>query len=144
MDCKVEPGNNENGSQTTAMVDDDKTAAEDYRHQRQSAIARKTGLTPKTAEEQFQWMEENKELVLSIARGVGDEAAIIEEYKRALLNTSPGSKHDDINARQILERVIGEIEDACRQHQIPIRSGVVSGIAPELGLRIRVCTHIGS
>jgi hypothetical protein len=122
------------------VADDDKDAAEDYRHQRQSAIARKTGYTPKTLREQFQWMEDNKDLVLSIARGSGevqgDETAVLEEYKQALLNTPPGSALDDINARQILGRVIGEIEDACRLHQIPVRSGVVFGIAPELGLRL--------
>jgi hypothetical protein len=95
------------------MADDDKDAAEGCRHQRQSAMARKTGLTPKTVYEQFQWMEDNKDLVLSVARGSGgvrgDEAAVIEEYKQALLNASPGSALDDLNARQILGRVIGEI-----------------------------------
>jgi hypothetical protein len=120
--------------------DDEKEVAEDYRHQRQSAIARRTGFTTKTRREQFQWMEDNKDLVLSIARGTGvaqgDEATALEEYKQALLNTSPGSTFDDINARHILGRVIREIEDACLQHQIPIHSGVVFGIAPELGLRL--------
>jgi hypothetical protein len=66
----------------------------------------------------------------------GSEAAVIEEYKQALLNTSEGSPLDDIHARHILERIIGEIEEACREHRIPIRSGVVYGVAPELGLRI--------
>lgn len=127
------------------MADDDKSAAEDYRHQRQAAIARKTGLIPKTLQEQLQWMEDNEDLVRSIARGgVGDETSIIEEYKQALLNTSPGSSYDDINARQILERVLTEIEDACSQHQIPVRSGVVFGVAPEFGLRISQSQVLGT
>src|SRR5580704_13212377 len=120
------------------MANNDKDAAEDYRHQRQSAVARKTGFTPRTLREQLQWMEDNQDLVLSIVRGSGaaegNEASVLEQYKQALLNTSQGSDLDDINARQILERIIREIEEACRRHQIPIRSGVVYGIAPELGL----------
>ena len=122
------------------MADDDKEAAENYRQQRQSAIARKTGFSPKTIQEQLQWVEDNRDLVFAVARGSGaaegGEEALIDEYKQALLNTSEGSLLDDIHGRQILERVIGEIEHACREHRIPIRSGVVFGIAPELGLRI--------
>lgn len=122
------------------MADDDRDAAENYRQQRQSAIAMKIGFTPKTIQEQLQWVEDNRDLVFAIARGSGalegGEAAVIDEYKRALLNTSQGSPLDDIHVRQILERIIGEIEEACREHRIPIRSGVVYGVAPELGLRI--------
>lgn len=122
------------------MANDDKDAAENYRQQRQYAIATRTGFTPKTIEEQLQWIEDNSDLIFAVARGSGatkgDEAAVIEEYKQALLNTSKGSPLDDIHARQILERIIGEIEEACREHRIPIRSGVVYGVTPELGLRI--------
>lgn len=127
------------------MADDDKDAAEDYRHQRQAAVARKIGLAPKTLQEQLQWMEDNKDLVLSVARGgFGDAEAIVEEYKQALLNTSPGSALDDTSARQILERVLKEIEDACRQNQIPVRSGVVFGVTPGFGLHISQFSVLGT
>jgi hypothetical protein len=126
------------------MVDDDRDAAENYRQQRQSAIAAKTGFKPKTVLEQLQRIEDNRDLVFAIARGSGAEEGreedVINEYKQALLNTSEGSPLDDIHARQILERIIGEIEEACLGHRIPIRSGVVYGVAPELGLRISQST----
>ena len=122
------------------MADDDKFAAEDYRRQKQAVLAEKIGIGPKTRDEQLQWMEDNKEQVVAIVRAmagpIGDEAAILEEYKRALITTSRGSAFDDINARQILERIIGEIERACLDRGIPIREGVVFGIAPEFGLRL--------
>jgi hypothetical protein len=121
-------------------MSDDKDAAEDYRRQRQAAVARKSGFIPKTLDEQLKWMEENVALVSAIARGSagaeGDAQAILEEYKKALLNTSEGSSYDDVNGRQIIERVIREIEQACHEHRIPIRSGVVYGISPKMGLLI--------
>jgi hypothetical protein len=121
-------------------MSDDKDAAEDYRRQRQAAAARKSGFAPKILDEQLKWMEENAELVLAIARGSAgaqdDAQAVLEEYKKALLSTSPGSSYDDVNGRQIIECVIREIEQACHDHQIPIRSGVAYGISPEMGLLI--------
>jgi hypothetical protein len=100
---------------------------------------------PKSVDEQLKWMDENAELVLSIIRGSGvaqdDEQGMLEKYKQALLNTSPGSPFDEINGRQIVERVVQEIEQACRENRIPIRSGVVYGISPELGLLISQ-THV--
>jgi hypothetical protein len=122
------------------MTGDDRDAAEDYRRQRQAALGGKSGFTPMTLEEYFQWMDENADLMLAIARGSGavegNETALLEKYKKALSETTPGSAWDDINGRQILERIIREIEEACRQHQIPVRSGVVYGISPQLGLLI--------
>jgi hypothetical protein len=50
------------------MVDDDREAAEGYRQQRQSAIAIRTGVAPKTIQEQLQWVDDNKELVFAITR----------------------------------------------------------------------------
>jgi hypothetical protein len=116
------------------MAQDDKELAEDYRHQKQAALAEKIGISPKTRDEQLQWIEDNKDQVPAIVRAtagpIRDEAAILEEYKQALIITSRGSAYDDINARQILE------ERACLDHDIPIREGVVFGIAPEFGLRL--------
>ncbi len=40
------------------MTDVDKEVAEDYRHQRQEATARKSGVTSKSMDEQLQWMED--------------------------------------------------------------------------------------
>jgi hypothetical protein len=126
-------------------MNDDKDAAEGYRQRRQAAAARKSGFIPKSVAEQLKWMDENAELMLTIARGSagaqGDAQAILEEYKKALLDTSPGSSFDDINGRQIIERIIREIEQACHEHRIPIRSGVVYGISPEMGLLIAQ-THV--
>jgi hypothetical protein len=102
--------------------DDDKEIAEDYRRQRQAALAEKIGIGAKTRNEQLQWIEDNKEQVLTIVRAtagpIRDEAAILEEYKQALITTSRGSAFDDINARQILERVIGDVEHRPVQSRI--------------------------
>ena len=96
-------------SRDPLMADDDKFAAEDYRRQKQAVLAEKIGIGPKTRDEQLQWMEDNKEQVVAIVRAmagpIGDEAAILEEYKRALITTSRGSAFDDINARQILSEL---------------------------------------
>jgi hypothetical protein len=121
------------------VTSDDKDTAEKYRHQLQAALAAKTGFLPKTLREQLQWIDDNATLMHAAAKAsgasLGQEADTIEEYKKALLNTSPGSAFDDVNARQIIERVIKEIEEACRILEIPTRAGVVYGVAPENGLR---------
>lgn len=62
-------------------------------------------------------MDENPDLLLAIARsvsaGLGNEVEIIEVYKQALKSTSEGSTFDDLHARQVLERLLEEIETAC-------------------------------
>jgi hypothetical protein len=122
------------------MTNDDRDAAEDYRRQRQEARSAKTGVKPRTAKEQTAWLDENQALLIAIAKSSvpsdGDAVAVIEEYREALSRTSGGSDFDDIQARQILERVIREIESVCKTLHIPVRSGVVYGVDPEFGLRL--------
>jgi hypothetical protein len=48
------------------MADDDRDAAENYRQQRQLAIAATTGFTPKTAQEQLQWIEGHGDLIFAV------------------------------------------------------------------------------
>lgn len=122
------------------MNADDKHAAEDYRRQRQAASAKITGFKPMSVAEQLKWTQENREVLLKLIRGAGpprsDEAGILEAYTQAIRRTSEGSQFDDVNARQIIERVIGQIEEVCLEQGIPTHAGVVYGSDAKLGLGI--------
>jgi hypothetical protein len=119
---------------------DDKQAAEGYRRQRQAASASITGYKPLTFEEQIKWTEENKEILLKLIRGAGpprqDEQHVLETYRQAIRDTSPGSQFDDINGRAIIERVISQVEEVCLEHGVPTHAGVVYGTDAMLGLGI--------
>ncbi|MEY9363863.1 hypothetical protein ABH994_006584 [Bradyrhizobium yuanmingense] len=119
------------------MNDDqeDRAIAENYRKDRQAVDAKKAGVEPRSFQQQLQAIEDNQELLLAIARsyGTGEEAPAIAEYMRALAQTSAGSEFDDLNARSILERVIGEVEAACVRKRIPIRGSVAYGVSYEPG-----------
>jgi hypothetical protein len=122
------------------VADDDLEAAEDYRRQRQQATAKIVGFKPKDLAAQLQWVEENRQALIRIIRGKGparpDEQGIIETYKQALIGTSEGSSFDDVNARQIVERVLKTIEDVCNENDIEKRAGVAFGTDPVSGLNI--------
>jgi hypothetical protein len=66
-----------------------------------------------------------------------DVEETIEAYKAYLASASPGSKLDDRNARAILDPILRDIEDLCREQKIPIRNGVVYGVAPVFELLAR-------
>jgi hypothetical protein len=117
---------------------DEREVAEDYRRQRQAADAGRLKVQPRPVVEQLKWMDENPALLFAVARsvgaGLGNETETVEAYKRALASTSEGSAYDDIIARQILERVLTEIEAACEKHGIPVRGGAVFGTMSSPGL----------
>jgi hypothetical protein len=123
-----------------AKLQSDKDVAEDYRRQRQAADARRLKVAPRAPSEQLKWIDENPDLLLAIARsvsaGLGNEVETIEEYKQALKNTSEGSMFDDLHARQVLERLLKEIEGACIKHGIPIRGGAVIGTMRQPGFLV--------
>jgi hypothetical protein len=120
------------------MQDEERSAAEQYRHERQRADANKHGFSALTPSELYRWMDDHPDFMRSIAVANGvrekDAPAFIEQYRTILEATPPGSALDDLNARMILKRVLDEIEQVCKTLNIPIRSGVVFGVAPEPGL----------
>ncbi|HEX4410569.1 MAG TPA: hypothetical protein VH206_17495 [Xanthobacteraceae bacterium] len=121
-------------------MSDDKEVAEDYRQQRQESQAKKLGQEPRTREQQLQWMDDNRKLILEFIRRVagtlGDEDKILAEYNHAVKMTSEGSQFDDVNARQILERVLKEVEQVCAVNKISFRGGVAFGVALGGGLNL--------
>ncbi|WP_309085913.1 hypothetical protein [Chelativorans sp.] len=118
----------------------DREAAEDYRHQRQEAEARKSGFVPMRDDEVERWLHENQRLIRDIARvnGVpeGDVDDVVLKYRQALRTAPPGSPFDDVNARVILGRILGDIESFCTENEIPIRGGIVAGVEPAYGTNI--------
>ncbi len=119
------------------MSEENKAAAESYRRQRQRADALRNGFAY-TAAAGEDWFSNNESLMRAIikANGVGqiDVERTIEDYKAHLTAMPPGSEYDDKNARAILRSILEDIENLCREQKIPIRNGVVYGIAPEFGL----------
>jgi hypothetical protein len=120
------------------MEEEERQAAEGYRQQRQHADAIKHGFSSLTDSEFFQWMDANPELMQGMAKaqGVHEEDALtfLEQYRKTLEQAGRGSDLDDLSARMILTSVVGEIEQACKTLNIPTRSGVVFGVAPQPGL----------
>src|SRR6185437_9461288 len=114
-----------------------KDAAEDYRRQRQSADAQRNGFEY-TTETFDNWLAKNDELLRTIvkANGIAEAEAeqTISAYKSHTAAAPPGSKFDDRNARAILGSILQDIEKLCREQKIPVRNGVVYGVAPEFGL----------
>jgi hypothetical protein len=117
--------------------DEERSATELYRQERQKADANKNDFAALTRNEMTNWMDSNAELVRGVVTDIGvpDEevSAFIERY-RAVLEDTQGSLLDDLNAQMILTRAVGEIEQVCKMLNIPTRSGVVFGVAPEPGL----------
>jgi hypothetical protein len=118
--------------------DEERNAAEQYRQDRQQVDADKYGFSAQTRQELYSWMDKNPEIVRGIvtANGVRNEdaPAFVEQYKATLEGTEQGSPLDDLNARMILARAVDGIEQVCKALNIPVRSGVVFGVAPEPGL----------
>jgi hypothetical protein len=114
--------------------DEERRAAELYRQERQKADANKNDFAALTRDEMANWMDSNAELVRGVVTDIGvpDEevSAFIEQY-RAILENTQGSPLDDLNAQMILTRAVGEIEQVCKMLNIPTRSGVAFGVAPE-------------
>lgn len=122
------------------MTEESKAAAEDYRQQRQHADAQRNrfGYTSAGFDD---WLAQNEQRLRDVIKANGtadiDIEAAIEAYKAHLASASPGSKLDDRNARAILDPILRDVEDLCREHKIPIRNGVVYGVAPEFELLAR-------
>ncbi|MGJ4939304.1 hypothetical protein ACQR1W_01920 [Bradyrhizobium sp. HKCCYLS1011] len=119
------------------MTEESKNAAEDYRRQRQSADAYRNGFRY-TTETFDKWLARNEQLLRDIIKANGtsdaDVEQVLEGYKSYIAAAPPGSQFDDKNARAILGQILQDIERLCREQKIPIRNGVVYGVAPELGL----------
>ncbi|MGY4592421.1 hypothetical protein ACVWXL_000167 [Bradyrhizobium sp. GM22.5] len=122
------------------MSMDDKEVAEDYRRQRQAASARITGYKARTPAEQLEWIDENKETLLKLMRGAEppkpDDEDHLEAYRQAIKSASAGSEFDDVNLRATLDRLMGEIEDACLEHGVSTHAGVAYGNDAALDLGI--------
>ena len=124
----------------TSVTEESKAAAEDYRQQRQHADAQRNrfGYTSAGFDD---WLAQNEQRLRDVIKANGtadiDIEAAIEAYKAHLASASPGSKLDDRNARAILDPILRDVEDLCREHKIPIRNGVVYGVAPEFELLAR-------
>ncbi|MDA9392446.1 hypothetical protein WN73_18010 [Bradyrhizobium sp. CCBAU 45394] len=120
------------------MQDEEREAAEQYRQDRQAADAQKSGFSYPNPTDVYQWMDKNREKVLgiAIANGVSEEKApaLIELYKTTIKRTPVGSPLDDLHARTILKGIIDRVEEVCKALRVQIRSGVVFGIAPEMGV----------
>src|SRR5689334_19633809 len=96
-------------------------------------------VAPRTAKEQLQWMEGNRDLLTKVANSVGinqDPAVLVEEYLAAIRQTAPGSDFDDLSARNILQRVLEEVEQACKKHNIPTRGGIAYGVSHHPGISL--------
>jgi hypothetical protein len=122
------------------MTEESKAAAEDYRQQRQHADAQRNGFGYSSASFDG-WLAQNEQRLRDLIKENGtddiDVETTIEAYKAYLASASPGSKLDDRNARAILDPILRDIENFCREQKIPIRNGVVYGIAPEFELLAR-------
>ncbi|UPJ41794.1 hypothetical protein IVB40_31685 [Bradyrhizobium sp. 40] len=71
---------------------------------------------------------------LGALRMGGKAPALIELYKTTIKRTPVGSPLDDLHARTILKGIIDRVEEVCKALKVQIRSGVVFGIAPEMGV----------
>jgi hypothetical protein len=112
--------------------------AEDYRRQRQEAVAKRRDFLPIRKEEVFEWLEANKPLLREIAQQNGSEPHEIDETVDAFLDVirahEGASEFDDIGSRFIVTTIVREIEDLCRETGVPIRDGVVVGASRTTGL----------
>jgi hypothetical protein len=102
------------------MTEESKAAAEDYRQQRQHADAQRNGFAYTSAGFD-DWLAKNEQRLRDVAKANGatdiDVEATVEAYKAYLASASPGSKLDDKNARAILDPILRDIEDLCREQK---------------------------
>ena len=102
------------------MTEGNKAAAEDYRRQRQSAAAGQSGFDYDAASVD-EWLARNERLLRTIIRANGtpekDVEQLLGEYKARLAATSPGSEYDDKNVRAILQPILMDIENLCRENR---------------------------
>ncbi|HEY8594563.1 MAG TPA: hypothetical protein VIL84_04900 [Devosiaceae bacterium] len=114
-------------------------AAEDYRRQRQSADARRSGFESLGKEGYFEWASMNGERLLEIAQKNGissqDAQRSVDEYLGLLRESPVAGEFDDPNAYFLLSQIVRDIEDACGSKNIPTRDGVVFGVSPKMGVQ---------
>lgn len=114
--------------------------ADDYRRQRQLAEGEKNSFQTMGRENFLRWLADNEARLVEIARAngsIGDAArAAVDEYRQQVAAAPCRGIYDDPNAYLILERAVREIEVACTDAGLPLRSGVAVGPIPKLGLEI--------
>jgi hypothetical protein len=115
------------------MTEESKAAAEDYRQQRQHADAQRSGFAYSSAGFD-EWLAQNEQRLRDLIKANGtahtDVEETIEAYKAYLASASSGSQLDGRNARAILDPILRDIEDLCREQKIPSRNDRNSRNAP--------------
>lgn len=115
-----------------------KQIAEDYRLQRQASDGRRSGVSPVGGDKMMQWLSENHALIERLARDIGVEdtvaSQLAEEYIAIINNEASVYPTDDPSIRLILHGMIEKVEAICSVRGVPIREGVVYGVAHRPGL----------
>jgi hypothetical protein len=134
---------NQSRTEDTAVVTehekpDARSAADDYRQQRQTSTARKSGFQSIGRDKFFQLLAQNddelREIAVSNGASESEIIDIIQEYKDHLATVDPGSELDDLNVQFILKRIVAEVEAACKKGDIPTFDGVAYGVSPNFAL----------
>jgi hypothetical protein len=127
---------------------DGRSAAEEYRIDRQSAEARNNGFGGMPSEAFLAWATENRPHLEAIARANGAEEAdaptAVDEYLKILQGTTQGGPFDDLNVSFILEGVVHRVEAVCLRGGVPVREGVAYGVQPKMGLEASQLAVMGT
>jgi len=107
----------------------EREAAEDFRRQLQERSLR--GNARPSLAGLLHWLDENPELLAQIARvswgGARGSGLTPVQFKEGLAAVPLPSPHDEPFTHSIVHMLSQQIEDACRELGIPLRSGVAYG-----------------
>lgn len=114
---------------------DERMAAEDLRRQLQEKSARKAR---PSKEEALQWVQEHRDLfVQMMSEMLGrriDAGEFVDKAQIYLQDVTLPNSYDDLLTHSVVHALCKEVEDACNQLKIPLRSGVAYGSTASLSV----------
>ncbi len=107
---------------------DELAVAQDFRRQLQDRVGTRAPVKPR--EKIQKWFESDFGILSELAaKTLGDAnyEGIVESLKKEVAATELASPHDEPLTRTILKNLCEEVEAACHEQGIPLRSGVAFG-----------------
>src|SRR5262245_17425789 len=120
---------------------EERQAAEDLRRQLQERCVR-SNEGPGRAD-QLRWVDENRDLLANIMtvsfNRAPDAGPTVVDFRKELENVVLPTEHDEPFTHSIMHMHCKEIENACHELEIPLRSGVAYGSSPDLDISAERC-----
>jgi hypothetical protein len=115
------------------MENEERAVAEDLRRQ----LQQRSSDEPKwSREEALQWLNEHRELFAGImsvtSGGLGDGHEVVNDVLRYLEGVTLVNPYDDLLTHSIMQTLCKEVEEACKNLGIALRSGVAYGSTKSL------------